>query len=71
MNQSGGPVHLHWYIRLVYPAFLLQVVNLKSERKTDAAEIDIKIQMTKILEPNSDLCIPFYNVVLRRSDCSK
>uniref|UniRef100_G1S033 Piwi-like protein 2 n=1 Tax=Nomascus leucogenys TaxID=61853 RepID=G1S033_NOMLE len=26
----------------------------------------IKIQMTKILEPCSDLCIPFYNVVFRR-----
>ncbi|MGH0131652.1 UNVERIFIED_CONTAM: hypothetical protein FKN15_056734 [Acipenser sinensis] len=51
---------------LYLPVKLEEVVNLKSERKTDAAEIDIKIQMTKILEPNSDLCIPFYNVVLRR-----
>uniref|UniRef100_A0A673H5A1 Piwi-like protein 2 n=1 Tax=Sinocyclocheilus rhinocerous TaxID=307959 RepID=A0A673H5A1_9TELE len=36
------------------------------ERKTDNQEIDIKIQLTKILPPSSDLCIPFYNVVLRR-----
>uniref|UniRef100_A0A4W5M0R0 Piwi-like RNA-mediated gene silencing 2 n=1 Tax=Hucho hucho TaxID=62062 RepID=A0A4W5M0R0_9TELE len=26
----------------------------------------VKVQMTKILTPHSDLCIPFYNVVLRR-----
>lgn len=44
----------------------LQVVHLKSERKTDSQEIDLKIQMTKIIPPNSDLCLPFYNVVLRR-----
>lgn len=44
----------------------MQVVVLKSLRRTDDEEIQIKIQMTKILPPNSDLCIPFYNVVLRR-----
>ncbi|KAK3514784.1 hypothetical protein QTP70_031016 [Hemibagrus guttatus] len=44
----------------------LSVVRVKAERKTDNQEIDIKIQMTKILPPHSDLCIPFYNVVLRR-----
>lgn len=51
---------------------LNQVVHLKAERKTDNREIDIKIQMTKILPPHSDLCIPFYNVVLRRcvSSCN-
>uniref|UniRef100_A0A673SV85 Piwi like RNA-mediated gene silencing 2 n=1 Tax=Suricata suricatta TaxID=37032 RepID=A0A673SV85_SURSU len=43
-----------------------QVLELKSQRKTDSAEISIKIQLTKILEPCSDLCIPFYNVVFRR-----
>lgn len=43
-----------------------QVVVLKSLRRTDNQEIQIKIQMTKILPPSSDLCIPFYNVVLRR-----
>ncbi|GAB5570240.1 piwi-like protein 2 isoform X1 [Prionailurus iriomotensis] len=43
-----------------------QVLELKSQRKTDDAEISIKIQLTKILEPCSDLCIPFYNVVFRR-----
>jgi aubergine-like protein len=42
------------------------VVLLKSERRTDNQEIEVKIQMTKILPPNSDLCITFYNVVLRR-----
>lgn len=44
----------------------VQVVVLKSLRRTDNEEIEIKIQMTKILPPNSDLCIPFYNVVLKR-----
>lgn len=44
----------------------MQVVLLKSERLTDNQEIEIKIQMTKVLPPQSDLCIPFYNVVLRR-----
>eukprot|EP00064_Thunnus_orientalis_P003716 superscaffoldBa00000315_g3727 len=44
----------------------ISVVVLKSLRRTDNEEIHIKIQMTKILPPNSDLCIPFYNVVLRR-----
>ncbi|XP_007557107.1 piwi-like protein 2 [Poecilia formosa] len=41
-------------------------VLLKSLRRTDNQEIEIKIQMTKILPPNCDLCIPFYNVVFRR-----
>ncbi|OBS73023.1 hypothetical protein A6R68_12405, partial [Neotoma lepida] len=51
---------------LYLPVKLQQVVELKSQRKTDDAEINIKIQLTKILEPCSDLCIPFYNVVFRR-----
>ncbi|KAJ8285884.1 hypothetical protein GJAV_G00032070 [Gymnothorax javanicus] len=51
---------------LYLPIRLDEVVTLKSERRTDNQEIEIKIQMTKILPPNSDLCIPFYNVVLRR-----
>ncbi|XP_030647575.1 piwi-like protein 2 [Chanos chanos] len=51
---------------LYLPVQLQEVVRLKSVRKTDNQEVDIKIQMTKILPPNSDLCIPFYNVVLRR-----
>ncbi|XP_030057874.1 piwi-like protein 2 isoform X1 [Microcaecilia unicolor] len=51
---------------LYLPIKLEQVINLKSQRKTDGADINIKIQMTKILEPSSDLCIPFYNVVLKR-----
>ncbi|KAL0612689.1 Piwi-like protein 2 [Plecturocebus cupreus] len=51
---------------LYLPVKLQQVLELKSHRKTDGAEINIKIQMTKILEPSSDLCIPFYNVVFRR-----
>ena len=44
----------------------IQVVFLKSERKTGNQEIKIKIEMTKILPPHSDVCIPFYNVVLRK-----
>uniref|UniRef100_A0A671Q2N0 Piwi-like protein 2 n=1 Tax=Sinocyclocheilus anshuiensis TaxID=1608454 RepID=A0A671Q2N0_9TELE len=51
---------------LYLPKRLEEVVHLKAERKTDNQEIDIKIQLTKILPPSSDLCIPFYNVVLRR-----
>lgn len=51
---------------LYLPKRLDEVVHLKAERKTDNQEIDIKIQLTKILPPSSDLCIPFYNVVLRR-----
>uniref|UniRef100_A0A669C115 Piwi-like protein 2 n=1 Tax=Oreochromis niloticus TaxID=8128 RepID=A0A669C115_ORENI len=51
---------------LYLPVKLKDVVVLKSLRRTDNQEIQIKIQMTKILPPSSDLCIPFYNVVLRR-----
>ncbi|KAM4616857.1 piwi-like protein 2 [Polymixia lowei] len=51
---------------LYLPVKLEDVVLLKSERRTDNQEIEIKIQMTKILPPYSDLCIPFYNVVFRR-----
>ncbi|CAK6950431.1 piwi-like protein 2 [Scomber scombrus] len=51
---------------LYLPVKLNDVVILKSLRRTDNEEIQVKIQMTKILPPNSDLCIPFYNVVLRR-----
>ncbi|KAI1230074.1 hypothetical protein IHE44_0010463 [Lamprotornis superbus] len=41
-------------------------VSLKVQRKCSGEEITINIQMTKTLEPSSDLCIPFYNVVFRR-----
>ncbi|XP_033476014.2 piwi-like protein 2 isoform X1 [Epinephelus lanceolatus] len=51
---------------LFLPVKLNDVVVLKSLRRTDNVEIQIQIEMTKILPPNSDLCIPFYNVVLRR-----
>ncbi|XP_007905583.1 piwi-like protein 2 isoform X2 [Callorhinchus milii] len=51
---------------LYLPIKLPEVVQLKSQRKTDGSEVDLKIQMTKILEPNSNLCIPFYNIVFRR-----
>ncbi|XP_075063228.1 piwi-like protein 2 [Mixophyes fleayi] len=51
---------------LYLPIKLPQTVDLESERKTDGQKISITIQMTKILEPSSDLCIPFYNVVIRR-----
>uniref|UniRef100_H3DH65 Piwi-like protein 2 n=1 Tax=Tetraodon nigroviridis TaxID=99883 RepID=H3DH65_TETNG len=44
----------------------LQEVHLKGVRCTDGQEVQIKVQMTKILPPTSDLCLPFYNVVLRR-----
>ncbi|XP_014883055.1 piwi-like protein 2 [Poecilia latipinna] len=51
---------------LYLPVKLKDEVLLKSLRRTDNQEIEIKIQMTKILPPNCDLCIPFYNVVFRR-----
>ncbi|KAJ7305189.1 hypothetical protein JRQ81_011096 [Phrynocephalus forsythii] len=51
---------------LYLPVKLSQTANLKCHRRTDGVEVIIKIQMTKILEPSSDLCIPFYNVVFRR-----
>ncbi|XP_072834982.2 piwi-like protein 2 [Pogona vitticeps] len=51
---------------LYLPVKLSQTEILKCQRKTDGGEVTVKIQMTKILEPNSDLCIPFYNVVFRR-----
>lgn len=51
---------------LYLPVKLSSVVLLKSVRRTDNEEVQIKIQMTKILSPTSDLCVPFYNVVLRR-----
>uniref|UniRef100_A0A8C5ER67 Piwi-like protein 2 n=1 Tax=Gouania willdenowi TaxID=441366 RepID=A0A8C5ER67_GOUWI len=51
---------------LYLPVKLPNVVLVKSVRRTDEQEIEIKIQLTKVLPPNSDLCIPFYNVVLRR-----
>ncbi|XP_044132910.1 piwi-like protein 2 [Bufo gargarizans] len=51
---------------LYLPVKLAQSVDLESERRTDGQKIKITIQMTKILEPSSDLCIPFYNVLMRR-----
>lgn len=48
------------------PPVALPKVSLKAQRKGDGEEISINIQMTKVLEPSSDLCIPFYNVVFRR-----
>ncbi|XP_027763061.1 piwi-like protein 2 [Empidonax traillii] len=41
-------------------------VSVKAQRKSDGEEVSITIQMTKVLEASSDLCIPFYNVVFRR-----
>uniref|UniRef100_A0A8D2LAP3 Piwi like RNA-mediated gene silencing 2 n=1 Tax=Varanus komodoensis TaxID=61221 RepID=A0A8D2LAP3_VARKO len=51
---------------LFLPIKLAQNVDLKCQRKTDGVEVNLKIQMTKVLEPSSDLCVPFYNVVFRR-----
>ncbi|KAF7242145.1 Piwi-like protein 2 [Varanus komodoensis] len=50
---------------LFLPIKLAQNVDLKCQRKTDGVEVNLKIQMTKVLEPSSDLCVPFYNVVFR------
>lgn len=43
-----------------------QPVSLKAQRRVDGEEVSVTIQLTKVLEPSSDLCIPFYNVVFRR-----
>ncbi|KAM4675853.1 piwi-like protein 2 [Discoglossus pictus] len=51
---------------LYLPIKLALTVELESVRRTDGEKIKITIQMTKILEPSSDLCISFYNVVIRR-----
>ncbi|ETE62666.1 Piwi-like protein 2, partial [Ophiophagus hannah] len=51
---------------LYLPIQLPQNINLTCERKTDGMEVNLKIQMTKILEPSSELCIPFYNVIFRK-----
>ncbi|XP_015235143.1 PREDICTED: piwi-like protein 2 [Cyprinodon variegatus] len=51
---------------LYLPVKLKEEVVLKSLRRTDNEEIQIKIKMTKILPPSCDLCLPFYNVVFRR-----
>ncbi|XP_026723266.1 piwi-like protein 2 [Athene cunicularia] len=52
---------------LYLPILLPQQVSMKVQRRSDGEEITITIQITKILEPSSDLCIPFYNVVFRRA----
>nr|DBA30176.1 TPA: hypothetical protein GDO54_006191 [Pyxicephalus adspersus] len=51
---------------LYLPVKISQTVELESERRTDGQKIKITIQMTKILEPSSDLCLPFYNSVIRK-----
>ncbi|XP_077377407.1 piwi-like protein 2 isoform X1 [Festucalex cinctus] len=51
---------------LYLPLQLKDEVVLKSLRRTDNEEIIIQIKMTKMLPPSSDICIPLYNVVLRR-----
>ncbi|KAM6106809.1 piwi-like protein 2 [Pterocles gutturalis] len=51
---------------LFLPVRLPQPVSLKAQRRSDGEEIAITIQLTKVLEPSSNLCIPFYNVVFRR-----
>ncbi|XP_074664275.1 piwi-like protein 2 [Strix aluco] len=52
---------------LYLPILLPQQVSVKAQSRSDGEEITITIQITKILEPSSDLCIPFYNVVFRRA----
>lgn len=61
-NFWEAALNYYSYTFLLY----LQEVNLKGVRRTDGQEVQIKVQMTKVLPPTSDLCLPFYNVVLRR-----
>ncbi|XP_065515119.1 piwi-like protein 2 isoform X2 [Lathamus discolor] len=51
---------------LFLPIRLPQLISLKVQRRSDGEEVTIAIQITKVLEPSSHLCIPFYNVVFRR-----
>ncbi|XP_053905565.1 piwi-like protein 2 [Cuculus canorus] len=51
---------------LFLPIQLPQPISLKAQMRSTGEEVSITIQITKILEPSSDLCIPFYNVVFRR-----
>ncbi|KAM6294643.1 piwi-like protein 2 [Aegotheles albertisi] len=51
---------------LFLPILLPRPISLKAQNRSSGEEITITIQFTKILEPSSDLCIPFYNVVFRR-----
>lgn len=43
-----------------------QLVTLKAQRRSDGQEVTLSIQHTKVLEPSSELCVPFYNVLFRR-----
>lgn len=64
LPQFGGAgVPLFW---VGEPPLALPKVSLKAQRKCSGEEVTINIQMTKTLEPSSDLCIPFYNVVFHR-----
>uniref|UniRef100_A0A8V5H178 Piwi-like protein 2 n=1 Tax=Melopsittacus undulatus TaxID=13146 RepID=A0A8V5H178_MELUD len=51
---------------LFLPIQLPQLLTLRVQRRSDGQDVTISIQSTKVLEPSSDLCIPFYNVVFRR-----
>ncbi|XP_060643492.2 piwi-like protein 2 [Anolis sagrei] len=64
-SVTGDVTAFDGYI-LYLPLRLPPNEGLKCQRRTDGSEVTINIQMTKILEPSSDLCIPFYNVVFRR-----
>lgn len=59
-------ISLNWHFSFSSLFDEMQEVVLKSLRRSDNQEIELKIQMTKILPPNCELCIPFYNVVFRR-----
>ena len=63
VNAVGGRASLPpWLMHRLAP----QPVSVKAQRRSSGEEITITIQITKVLEPSSDLCIPFYNVVFRR-----
>lgn len=62
MPAMRSPTRVWWVNIPLAP----QPVSLKAQRRSDGEMITITIQQTKVLEPSSDLCIPFYNVVFRR-----
>lgn len=46
--------------------FIFQVTEVYSKRRTDNADIQIKIKLTNELHPNSPECIKVYNIIFKR-----
>ncbi|XP_061421204.1 piwi-like protein 2 isoform X2 [Lethenteron reissneri] len=51
---------------LYLPRKLDDNLNLTSKRNSDGVEITLSIKCTKIIEPDSDLCLPIYNIIFKK-----